>query len=384
MAPDPNQDKVHALIRLIYEAAAEPAMWQTFLREFGEAVRASAVGLVVIDAGGGKATVDESVNVDPYYQRSFVEHFGVHNPWTTPAVAHLWTPGSIVDGRDTIADEDFVKTEFYNDFLKPQGWYTAFGSIISQENFGSSYITALRPHSAVPEEGHKLLRILMPHLQTAMRLHERISQLEVTVSALSDAINHLPGGVIIVDIYSRVLVINRTAESILAGNHGLRNGPSGLYASEPGESLALQTTIAAAVRARDGELAAPIPISISRDGSRRPLQILVAPIPPQLSGTRRQPAAVLFIADPDNAQEPSRTLLQSTFSLTEAEARVAAALALGKSVEQISAEFNVTADTVRTHLKKVFSKTDTCRQGELIRLLLTTWSTLRITDKAPD
>ena len=131
MAPDPNQDKVHALIRLIYEAAAEPAIWQTFLREFGEAVRASAVGLVVIDAGGGKATVDESVNVDPYYQRSFVEHFGVHNPWTTPAVAHLWTPGSIVDGRDTIADEDFVKTEFYNDFLKPQGWYTAFGSIIA-------------------------------------------------------------------------------------------------------------------------------------------------------------------------------------------------------------------------------------------------------------
>jgi DNA-binding CsgD family transcriptional regulator len=91
----------------------------------------------------------------------------------------------------------------------------------------------------------------------------------------------------------------------------------------------------------------------------------------------------LFISDPDDTHEPNRTLLQTTFGLTEAEARVAGALTAGRSVEEISAEFEITPDTVRTHLKRIFTKTDTCRQGDLIRLLLTTWSTLRLHDKPP-
>ena len=332
----------------------------------------------MIDSGSGKSGVNESVNVDPFYQRSFVEYYAIHNPWTAPKVAHLWTPGRVLDGQELVADAEFVKTEFYNDYLKPQGLYSAFGSLISRQNSASGIITALRPHAVPPEEGHELLRLLMPHLQTAMRLHQRLSQLEVTVSAMSDALDHLPGGVIMADIHSQILFLNRAAESILAAPSGLRNGPNGLYASEPGESLALQTTIAAAVKARDGGLQAPIPIAISRQSSRRPLQVLIAPVPPQTWGSGNQPAAILFISDPDHAQEPNRLLLQSAFSLTDAEARVAVALAGGKSVEEITNEFGVTEGTIRSHLKRVFAKTDTSRQGELIRLLLTACSGIRL------
>jgi DNA-binding CsgD family transcriptional regulator len=109
----------------------------------------------------------------------------------------------------------------------------------------------------------------------------------------------------------------------------------------------------------------------------------VAPLPPQDSGSRRQPAAILFISDPDLVVEPNRILLQNTFGLTEAEARVAAALARGQNIEQIAAEFQLSPETIRTHLKKVFAKTDTSRQGELIRLLLASWNTIRIVDETP-
>ena len=152
-----NQEKVHNLIRLIYEAAGEPQQWPAFLRAFGTAVRASAVGLVVIDSGTGKAGVDESVNVDPSYQTLFVQHYGSINPWTTPESAHLWTPGSVLEGRDIIADSEMLKTEFYNGLLRPQGWFSALGGAIHRNESFTGYITALRPRSVEPNEGRQLL-----------------------------------------------------------------------------------------------------------------------------------------------------------------------------------------------------------------------------------
>ena len=66
--------------------------------------------------------------------------------------------------------------------------------------------------------------------------------------------------------------------------------------------------------------------------------------------------------------------------MTESEARVASALTLGKTIEQIAVEFGISTITVRSHLKRVFDKTDTRRQADLVRLLLSTWSDVRLPD----
>jgi DNA-binding CsgD family transcriptional regulator len=314
------------------------------------------------------------------YQELFVKHYGSVNPWTSPEKAHLWTPGSVIEGRELISEPDLLKTEFYNGFLKPQGWFSAIGGAITRNNSVGAYITALRKRSVHPDTGRELLGTLMPHLQCAMRLHERIAGLDIRLSALANMIDYLPGGIIIADSRARVLVMNRAAEQILAGDHGLKNGPTGLSAVEANETAKLSATIAQAVMAREGSLSAPTPLAITRGEMRRPLQLLIAPLPAQEAGTRRQPAAVLFVFDPDENLEPNLRLLRKVFSLTEAEARIAAALAQGDTVEQIADQTGVTLNTIRTHLKKVYSKTGTRGQTEFVRLVLTSWSTVRIKD----
>ncbi len=190
--------------------------------------------------------------------------------------------------------------------------------------------------------------------------------------------DYLPGGLIIASASARVLVMNRAAECILDGNHGLKNTPRGLCGSTARESSALQTTIAATVAARIGGVKAPVPVAISRDAARRPLQIVIAPLPPQKADTHRQPAAVLSISDPDGGDYLERTFLRKTFALTDAEARVSAALTRGRNVEEIALAFGVTLSTIRCHLKRAFLKTGTRRQGELISLLLSTGNGFRM------
>ena len=60
------------------------------------------------------------------------------------------------------------------------------------------------------------------------------------------------------------------------------------------------------------------------------------------------------------------------YSLTHAEARLAAVLANGHSLEEIADLLDITKETARWQIKHVFAKTGTNRQAEPIRLLLTT------------
>jgi DNA-binding CsgD family transcriptional regulator len=81
-------------------------------------------------------------------------------------------------------------------------------------------------------------------------------------------------------------------------------------------------------------------------------------------------ASSILIATPvDRSASPSANLLQGLFDLTPAEAKVAQAVALAKTVEEIAIQQNVGIETVRSQLKKVFNKTGTTRQVSLARLL---------------
>jgi DNA-binding CsgD family transcriptional regulator len=64
-------------------------------------------------------------------------------------------------------------------------------------------------------------------------------------------------------------------------------------------------------------------------------------------------------------------LLRCHFGLTPAEARLALHLAAGETLRSAEAKISMTYETARTHLKSVFQKTGTCRQAELVVVIVT-------------
>jgi DNA-binding CsgD family transcriptional regulator len=63
--------------------------------------------------------------------------------------------------------------------------------------------------------------------------------------------------------------------------------------------------------------------------------------------------------------------LRCHFGLTLAEARLALQLVGGETLRSAAVKLNITYETARTSLKKIFKKTETCRQAELILAILT-------------
>lgn len=66
---------------------------------------------------------------------------------------------------------------------------------------------------------------------------------------------------------------------------------------------------------------------------------------------------------------PSSELLSGLFRLTQAEARLAAALASGLSLRDCAAGLGIAFGTARSYLLRIFSKTGTSQQSELVSLL---------------
>ena len=64
-------------------------------------------------------------------------------------------------------------------------------------------------------------------------------------------------------------------------------------------------------------------------------------------------------------------LLQYHFSLTPAEARLALHLVGGETLRSAAVKLSISYETARTCLKKIFNKTGTCRQAELVIIILT-------------
>ena len=80
----------------------------------------------------------------------------------------------------------------------------------------------------------------------------------------------------------------------------------------------------------------------------------------------------VFIQDPKAPVPMPGEAFARLYKLSPAELRVAMGLAAGMSVEEIADSQGGSAATVRTHIKKLFAKTETNRQVDLVRLMLAT------------
>lgn len=81
---------------------------------------------------------------------------------------------------------------------------------------------------------------------------------------------------------------------------------------------------------------------------------------------------MLLIADPSRHVAPSVDILQSIYSLPPSEARILHFIVQGLSLQETAEEMQITESSARTYLKRVFLKTNTKSQPELIRSVLLT------------
>jgi DNA-binding CsgD family transcriptional regulator len=379
--PVHGERELIALIDLVYDAATQRDHWRAVLEGLASRLGCEVVGINLQDLERGWASLHSQIGCDPSWTERYEKYYAARNIFLR-ARPDLTFSGAIRNGEAIVPDRDAVRTEYFNDFLRPLGILHAIGMVPFRTGSVLALVSLMRRIGApsFSSDDLALLGRFMPHLQRALSIHRQLEAVELARTAASDALDCMAFGVVFLDGKGKVLFHNARTRELLDQADGLRLLPDGLSAANPSEAATLRRLIAQACQTGTGRAAAAGgALQVTHPSGRRPLTVLVAPFrSPAFALATERPAAVVFIGDPDRKLEGIGDVLRRLHHLTPAETSVATLLVEGRHTGEVAELLGISLFTARTHVKRVLAKVGVRSQTELVRVLLSGPAGVRI------
>lgn len=369
-------ERAHRLIDRIYAAALDPEVWQEVTEEFSALFGGAPTMLGFLMPGELSLGPRYFVGLDEDYLADYLPRLLRDVPWSTKYMAQFADRWG--DMGEVIGHVNLAETEFYTEWLKPQGLAAVWPgghTVVSGSGDPIGGFTVFRREGEPPfsEEEFAAADVFIPHVRRSIQVHLTVHGAQRVRLALAEAIDRLPTGVLLLDARRRVVIQNKGAERIVSADDGFRVDRTGPSAEDARENAVLQRLIADAMDARRGqELDAAGFVAISRPSEKRAYAVMVTPLIAPPGGSVVSDAVVaIFVSDPTARPIAGPEVLEELYQLTHSEAELVRLLAAGLSLEEAAESRGVSLNTARSHLKHAFAKTGTSRQGELVRLVVT-------------
>jgi DNA-binding CsgD family transcriptional regulator len=357
------------ILELIYAAPACQHGWDGVLHRFAALTDSIAAGITIEDPLTRQGRPITYFGFDSGHVEKTFDHYLPMNPLFK--IAHAMTTGFIVGNGDVIDPMDFVKTDFYNGWARPQGIGSPLTLVLNHSETFYCPLTLVRPDGKgeAPPEHRQLLRFFSSHLSCAMTLHMKLDTAEAKLQ-ICDAVFHNANlALFILDAKGQLTFCSRLAEIQLEKAGELTASGKMLRCSNDDNDRLLKAAI---TKASNPVMPVGSQFRLARV-SGAPLVVSVTPIvrslklaEPGLSSS----CCAIIVSEPDVQLALTTQKLAQTYGLTKAEMRLLDAILKGKGIGQAAETVNISVETARTHIKRILSKTGTSRQTELMRLFI--------------
>jgi DNA-binding CsgD family transcriptional regulator len=360
------------LIGDIYDASIDPGRWVPVLRKLRDYVGGSCASLISKDATTKSLTLHyDCGGIDPHYVRLYIEKYERIDPSTTAHV--LAEVGQPISTVDIMPYDEFRATRFCREWGDPQGLVDFIAAVLDKTPTGAALFGVFRrqEHGIVDESTRWRMRQVVPHIRRAVTIGRLIELKTAEAATFADTLDGLSAGMFLVDEAGRIMHVNASGCAMLAEGSVLRAVGSKLTAIEPNATLALNEVFAVA---GGGDAA------IGIKGIAVPLKCIggecyTAHVLPLSSGTRQAAAAryaavaAVFVRKAEVAAPSLPEVIAKHYGLTPTELRVLLSIVQVGGVPETAETLGVSESTVKTHLHRLFNKTGTTRQAELVKLV---------------
>ena len=361
-----SERRFSGLLAQIYEAAGDFSRWPEALRGIAGAYNAPTVVFGAVGSNN-ESLWQIAPGVDSEYHERYTAYYHRINPIIPIALPSK--VGSVLTDEMMLEKREFVRTEFFNDFLTPLDAGSMLGStVLSEEGLYCAIAVQRRP--AFGEREIMFQRRLAPHLARAVQLNARLSALDQRSSGFRRCARPAVSG--------RDRRRQRGSRAVRQSGSRASDGAARLPADRGRRAAG---PFRAAVREAEGADRR----MRRRRAKRKPAALCDCParamdarcprsscrcaarprvLPVSATGRDR----VRIRPEPDPCEFWAQ--LRRRFGLTKAEAAFALEIAKGDGIQASADRLGVSLSTARTHLARIFEKTDTRRQAELVRLLM--------------
>lgn len=365
-----SPDRLSHLIGLIYQCVLEPPRWPEVMQCICDELNFRTGVISILALPGGEPLLAATTGFEEpwldrvfFYASELVDLWGgddvIRNlPLDEPAVLSLINPAALAD--DTAHP-------FHEAFNKPQGFVDALAIGLTRDSHSIGTIGFNR-HADAGQIGAReieIMRLLIPHLQRAATISRVLEVRSIAARQIEAALAGLAIPVALVASDLSIRFANPALADLLATaerNLDLVNGRLRLRFG-PAQTLLAATLNKCASGGRiDGEAAFGMPIGTPQE---RMQSLHVLPLPREGQG---EAVFAIILSPASAALDNAGEMVASLFGLTEAERRVFELIAGGQAVDEAARRLGVAESTIRTHLLRIFAKTNCGRQAELVAL----------------
>jgi DNA-binding CsgD family transcriptional regulator len=365
-------EQLSLLIGEIYDTTFDPQRWPTALERITTYINGLTSAFALQDRAEGGGQLYYSWGNDPKYTELYFKKYVKINPTLVPMALNC-NVGEVHSISTVVPYEEFVQSQLYKEWAKPQNYGDATLAVIEKSATCVAHLITVHHvnNSPCDEETRQRMRHLVPHVLRAVAIAKIINLNTVEASMLADAVDGVGAGVFFVRADGTINYTNASAKTMLNQLNVLRETGGILNVFDPIAQKALGDAFVAAaggdIVLGGRGLAVPL---IARDGER-----YVAHVLSLAAGARRQAGsnytavAAVFV---HKAALQTPSLIEAVaqhFKLTPGELRVLFAIIEVGGVPEVAFALGLSDETVKTHLKHVFSKTGTNRQADLVKLI---------------
>ncbi|WP_191285260.1 helix-turn-helix transcriptional regulator [Aliiroseovarius zhejiangensis] len=371
-----SQTDFTRLTNLIFKAEVDPRKWQDFLDALHQLTGGVRTHMFGQDVRSNTQFGIKSSGYDPEAVRSYAEYYGTMNAWVPVFMKRA--AGSVMHAEEMCPVEDLARTEFYNDWVRPNGDILGGGGAVvfndRRRNFLLGGNIRRRDIEAKQDQWMALVARLVPSIQHAIEINQMIAAKVVEQTAVKVGLWH-PPSVVAIDGQRRVRFANEEAQTLIhEGAVFCCDLRERLFFRSPRltrllerladrlarHELTLETTFRAVDRRNGQEFRCRTARLALRDDATMFSDL----------GLIGRPLLMLCMMRDQHATD-AKGMLVELFSLTPCEAEVAESIAEGRSTREIAEFRKVSIHTIRNQLKSAMSKMDVVRRTELVRKVLT-------------
>ncbi|MCL4746021.1 MAG: hypothetical protein KJZ83_11465 [Burkholderiaceae bacterium] len=352
------------LIDLIYDSMLEPQALSKLLEHLCATYGAHSAQLISTASVNCQGFWTGHA-IDPAAVQAYERYYAALSPWRAAYPSLARGASSVLRGEALVSDARLLRSEFYNDFLRPnrQRWMRA-AYLRPEGALASGYgLYLYREPQAAPfeQETDQGLGALAAHLL-------RVERLGAAAAYWIASQGEGACASFLLTAKGRVLQCNEAGEAlvddgvVVAGARGVSFGSQqaslwlhGVLASRPGE--------------RDGAI---VHRHLEQLSPEELVEFTLAPMRATACSPLTRAAALLL-----NVRRVVRAIDDATLARvahermrwTRAEVETVRRLADGERIEQIAAARECALETVRSHIKSAKRKAGASRQMDLVRLV---------------
>lgn len=371
----PGLEALNAAIARLYDATVNPELWPEALDNVVNLCGACGITVFpIVDKGLARQPVS------PFYVSADVQEAGqvYYEEWIERCPINIYFERNPTFDRpvfdvDVLDETIFRRDPFYNEFGR---YYQFMHGVMratrpSATHAGFAMISAFSRTDELPSASKlKVFEILSGHAARAIVMHAQLAGQDNTFCGLAELLANQNCGVFLIDTTGGVVEANSRAMAMCGD--GFRLGQRQLRACVPGDQPAMDQLLARALNP-DFRNIANAPVALRRPNGKKPILINAIPLRRRpetaFSGLLHAGNGALVVAiDPDASDAKRSQNLFALSGLTPTESRLASIIGSGISPEYAAEIAGMSVGTVRNHLKRIFSKLDISRQGELVAL----------------